>query len=64
MNQGNTVLVIEHNMDVIKMADYVVDMGPGGGVRGGQIIASGRPEDIVQSSVSYTGSFLKKVGIE
>ena len=64
VNQGNTVLVIEHNMDVIKMADYVVDMGPGGGVRGGQIIASGRPEDIVQSSVSYTGAFLKKVGVE
>jgi len=56
---GNTVVVIEHNLDVIKTADYIVDMGPEGGVKGGQIIAEGKPEEICKNNVSYTGKFLK-----
>ena len=56
---GNTVVVIEHNLDVIKTADYVVDMGPDGGVKGGQVIAEGKPEDICNTEKSYTGKFLK-----
>ncbi|MDC1223965.1 excinuclease ABC subunit UvrA [Pelagibacteraceae bacterium] len=56
---GNTVVVIEHNLDVIKTADYIVDMGPEGGVKGGNIIAEGKPEDIVNVKGSYTGEFLK-----
>ncbi len=56
---GNTVVVIEHNLDVIKTADYIVDMGPDGGVNGGQIIAEGKPEEICDVKDSYTGNFLK-----
>ena len=56
---GNTVVVIEHNLDVIKTADYIVDMGPDGGVKGGQIIAEGKPEEICEIKGSYTGDFLK-----
>jgi len=56
---GNTVVVIEHNLDVIKTADYIVDMGPEGGVKGGNIIAEGKPEDVVKVAESYTGKFLK-----
>ena len=56
---GNTVVVIEHNLDVIKTADYIVDMGPEGGVKGGHIIAEGKPEDIINVKTSYTGQFLK-----
>lgn len=56
---GNTVVVIEHNLDVIKTADYIVDMGPEGGVKGGNIIAEGKPEEVVKSDISYTGKFLK-----
>jgi len=56
---GNTVVVIEHNLDVIKTADYIVDMGPEGGVKGGNIIAEGKPEEIVKIKGSYTGEFLK-----
>jgi excinuclease ABC subunit A len=56
---GNTVVVIEHNLDVIKTADYIVDMGPEGGVKGGNIIAEGKPEEIVNINSSYTGQFLK-----
>ena len=56
---GNTVVVIEHNLDVIKTADYIVDMGPEGGVKGGNIIAEGKPEDIINVKESYTGQFLK-----
>ena len=56
---GNTVVVIEHNLDVIKTADYIVDMGPEGGVNGGNIIAEGKPEEIVNIKDSYTGEFLK-----
>ena len=56
---GNTVVVIEHNLDVIKTADYIVDMGPEGGVKGGKIIAEGKPEEICKVDSSYTGKFLK-----
>ena len=57
---GNTVVVIEHNMDVIKTADYIIDIGPEGGDRGGTVVAQGTPEEIVQSPVSYTGKYVKK----
>ena len=57
---NNTVLVIEHNLDVIKSADYIIDLGPGGGDAGGRIVASGTPEEVVNISASYTGSYLKK----
>ena len=56
---GNTVVVIEHNLDVVKTADYIVDMGPEGGVKGGNIIAEGKPEEIVNAKDSHTGRFLK-----
>ncbi len=56
---GNTVVVIEHNLDVIKTADYIVDMGPEGGVKGGKIIAEGKPEEICKNNSSYTGKFLR-----
>jgi excinuclease ABC subunit A len=59
VDKGNTVLVIEHNMDVIKSADYVVDLGPEGGEKGGYIIAQGTPEDVAKNAASYTGKFLK-----
>ncbi len=59
VDKGNTVLVIEHNMDVIKTADYVVDLGPEGGAKGGRIIAKGTPEEISNNPASYTGKFLK-----
>ncbi len=57
---GNTVVVIEHNLDVIKTADYIIDMGPEGGDRGGTVIAKGTPEQIAESPVSYTGRYVKK----
>ncbi len=59
VEQGNTVVVIEHNLDVIKTADYVIDIGPEGGHKGGRIIASGTPENICREKASYTGKFLK-----
>jgi excinuclease ABC subunit A len=55
---GNTVLVIEHNLDVIKTADYVIDVGPEGGSRGGLIVAVGTPEDVARVPASFTGQFL------
>jgi excinuclease ABC subunit A len=55
---GNTVLVIEHNLDVIKTADYIIDLGPEGGARGGEVVAAGTPEDVARVSASYTGQFL------
>ncbi len=61
VDAGNTVVVIEHNLDVIKRADYVIDLGPDGGNRGGTIVATGTPEDIAACSDSYTGEFLKKI---
>jgi excinuclease ABC subunit A len=59
VDQGNTVIVIEHNLDIIKVADYVIDMGPDGGAAGGYIVATGTPEQIVASAKSATGEFLK-----
>lgn len=61
VDSGNTVLVIEHNLDVIKVADYVIDLGPEGGDRGGQVITSGTPEEIAMIESSYTGQFLKNL---
>ncbi len=58
---GNTVIVIEHNLDVIKTADWVIDLGPDGGSRGGSVIATGTPEDVAKVEESYTGQFLKKI---
>jgi excinuclease ABC subunit A len=64
-DDGNTIVVIEHNLDVIKTADWVVDLGPEGGHRGGQIIAQGTPEDVARMPQSHTGRFLAKtLGIE
>lgn len=59
VEKGNTVIVIEHNLDVIKMADYIIDMGPEGGRRGGQVMFAGTPEDLVKAGVGYTSKFLK-----
>lgn len=58
---GNTIVIIEHNLDVIKTADYIIDMGPEGGVRGGEVIARGTPEEVAESPVSYTGRYVKKL---
>ena len=60
VDHGNTVLVIEHNLDVIKVADWVIDVGPEGGAGGGEIIFAGTPEGLTACSRSYTGLFLKK----
>jgi len=60
VEKGNTVIVIEHNMQVIKCADYVIDLGPEGGEKGGRVIAKGTPEDVAQNKHSYTGSYLRK----
>ena len=57
---GNTVVVIEHNLDVIKTADYIIDMGPEGGDGGGAVIARGTPEEVARSPISYTGKYIKK----
>jgi len=56
---GNTVVVIEHNLDVIKMADWIIDLGPEGGKHGGMILAAGTPEDIVEQGIGYTAEYLK-----
>ncbi|MBQ2664818.1 MAG: DNA helicase UvrA, partial [Clostridia bacterium] len=58
---GNTVVVIEHNLDVIKTADYIIDMGPEGGDNGGTVVASGTPEEVAKVKKSYTGQYLKKM---
>jgi excinuclease ABC subunit A len=58
VEQGNSVVVIEHNLDVIKTADWVLDLGPEGGVKGGEIVAEGTPEDIAKVKGSYTGHYL------
>ncbi|MHB8259985.1 MAG: excinuclease ABC subunit UvrA [Bacteroidia bacterium] len=60
VDNGNTVLVIEHNLDIIKMADHLIDMGPEGGARGGQILCTGTPEEIIMHKESYTATYLKK----
>ena len=61
VDNGNTVVVIEHNLDVIKTADYIIDLGPEGGDRGGQIVATGTPEQVAACKCSYTGQYLKKI---
>ena len=58
---GNTLLVIEHNLDVIKSADNIIDLGPEGGDEGGQVIATGTPEEVAKVKESYTGEFLRKI---
>jgi excinuclease ABC subunit A len=58
VDQGNTIVVIEHNLDVVKSADYVIDLGPEGGVGGGRIIAAGTPEEVARHDTSATGRFL------
>jgi excinuclease ABC, A subunit len=61
VKQGNTVIVIEHNLDVIKTADYIIDLGPEGGDEGGKVVASGTPEEVAKVTKSYTGQYLKKI---
>jgi excinuclease ABC subunit A len=61
VDKGNTVIVIEHNLDVIKSADWIIDLGPEGGSRGGSVIASGTPEQVAKSKESFTGEFLKEI---
>ena len=58
---GNTVIVIEHNLDIIKIADYIVDLGPEGGSGGGTVVACGTPEEVAAVNESFTGQFLKKI---
>jgi excinuclease ABC subunit A len=60
VDNGNTVLVIEHNMDMIKVADYIIDIGPEGGAKGGEVLFQGTPEQLIKNKKSYTGEFLKK----
>ena len=59
--KGNTVVLIEHNLDIVKSSDYIIDIGPEGGVNGGDIVAKGTPEQVANNSKSYTGKYLKKV---
>ena len=61
VDAGNTVVVIEHNLDVLKTADHIIDLGPEGGDKGGQVVAVGTPEEIVRNPRSYTGQYLKRV---
>ncbi|MFN7656603.1 MAG: excinuclease ABC subunit A, partial [Dolichospermum sp.] len=61
VDKGNSILVIEHNLDVIRCSDWVIDLGPEGGDKGGEIIAAGTPEDVAQNSRSYTGEYLRQV---
>jgi excinuclease ABC subunit A len=61
VDHGNTVVVIEHNLDLIKCADFLVDIGPEGGVGGGEIVAKGTPEEVAKNTKSHTGHYLKKV---
>lgn len=61
VDQGNTIIVIEHNLDVIKSADYIIDLGKEGGEKGGYVIATGTPEEIAANPESYTGQYLKRV---
>jgi excinuclease ABC subunit A len=60
VEQGNTVVVIEHNLDVIKTADWILDLGPEGGVRGGDVVPEGTPEQVAACAASYTGGYLNK----
>ena len=59
VDAGNSVIIIEHNLDVIKTADYIIDLGPDGGDKGGEVVACGTPEEVVKVKQSYTGQYLK-----
>jgi excinuclease ABC subunit A len=61
VDKGNSVVVIEHNLDVIKTADWIVDLGPDGGEKGGRLVAEGTPEEVAASEASHTGHFLRRV---
>jgi len=61
VDAGNSIIVIEHNLDVIKNADWLIDMGPEGGAGGGQVIAEGTPEQVAKTPASYTGQYLKEL---
>ena len=61
VDRGNTVIIIEHNLDVIKLADYIIDVGPEGGRNGGTILTTGTPEEVAKSTKGYTPKFLKQV---
>ena len=61
VDKGNTVLIIEHNLDVIRNTDWIIDLGPEGGEKGGELVAEGTPKDITKVKKSYTGQFLKKM---
>ena len=61
MEKGNTIIVIEHNLDLIKTADYIIDLGPEGGDRGGTVVACGTPEEVAACPQSYTGQYLKPI---
>jgi excinuclease ABC subunit A len=60
VDRGNSMIIIEHNLDIIKSADWIIDMGPEGGERGGTVIAQGKPEDIIKNKNSYTAKYLKE----
>ncbi len=64
VDAGNTIVVIEHNLDVIKSADWIIDLGPEGGDEGGRVVAQGTPEEVAENEQSYTGHFLKRLFIE
>jgi excinuclease ABC subunit A len=61
VDRGNSILIIEHNLDIVKNADYIIDLGPEGGENGGRIMTKGTPEQVARSRKSYTGKFLKNV---
>jgi excinuclease ABC subunit A len=61
VSTGNSVIVIEHNLDVIKTADHIIDLGPEGGDEGGRVVAAGTPEEVAKNHHSYTGRYLKKI---
>jgi excinuclease ABC subunit A len=61
VNKGNSIVVIEHNLDVIKSADYIIDLGPEGGDKGGEVIVTGSPEEVAKNIKSYTAEYLRKM---
>jgi excinuclease ABC subunit A len=63
VDRGNTAIVIEHNLDVIKVADYIIDMGPEGGAGGGRVIVEGTPSEVARCEESATGAFLRQMGV-
>lgn len=63
VDRGNTVIVIEHNLDVIRVADHLIDIGPEGGAAGGRIVAEGTPHEVARCEMSHTGRFLRQMGI-